>query len=362
MLPPGAPAAAIVTTYKQAGQQLRAACEKAMASQEGGGQRDGVPECDALALADGGFGELGRKTRAQLEPLLNAPWNDLPFSEWRGRAALNRSCCDFARIERAFLAGEVVVLDGFLTEDALAELFRLGIESTNWNQIKAGGYLGAFLSDGFAPPVAAQLALDLESALPRVFDQQKLLMFWGFKHDTMKTRRYHGIKAHADTAAVNLNFWVTPDEANLNPESGGLVVYDAFSDVKNYVPQLKSNPQPARLPAALRASHSSHWPPSRQRDVALYNNYATGTSEIGLDESQVKMRVPYRQNRAVLFTSTLFHATDTVEFKPGFETCRINYTLLFGFMEAARCPRAGPGGMFSRAGHGTHGTFLRDEL
>lgn len=34
-----------------------------------------------------------------------------------------------------------------------------------------------------------------------------------------------GIGVHADHAAVNLNFWVTPDEANLDPSSGGLVVY-----------------------------------------------------------------------------------------------------------------------------------------
>lgn len=34
-----------------------------------------------------------------------------------------------------------------------------------------------------------------------------------------------GITVHADVAKVNLNFWVTPDEANLDPSSGGLVVY-----------------------------------------------------------------------------------------------------------------------------------------
>ena len=34
-----------------------------------------------------------------------------------------------------------------------------------------------------------------------------------------------GIGVHADNAAVNLNFWVTPDDANLDPSSGGLVVY-----------------------------------------------------------------------------------------------------------------------------------------
>lgn len=34
-----------------------------------------------------------------------------------------------------------------------------------------------------------------------------------------------GISVHADSASVNLNFWVTPDDANLDPTSGGLVVY-----------------------------------------------------------------------------------------------------------------------------------------
>lgn len=34
-----------------------------------------------------------------------------------------------------------------------------------------------------------------------------------------------GISVHADSASVNLNFWVTPDEANLDPSSGGLIIY-----------------------------------------------------------------------------------------------------------------------------------------
>ena len=47
---------------------------------------------------------------------------------------------------------------------------------------------------------------ELEAALPEVLRPHSLLMFWGFKHDTVRTRAYHGIKPHADTAAVNLNF------------------------------------------------------------------------------------------------------------------------------------------------------------
>jgi hypothetical protein len=30
---------------------------------------------------------------------------------------------------------------------------------------------------------------------------------------------------HADSAAVNVNIWITDDEANLDQNSGGLVVY-----------------------------------------------------------------------------------------------------------------------------------------
>ena len=41
-------------------------------------------------------------------------------------------------------------------------------------------------------------------------------------------------------------------------------------------------------------------------------------------------RVPYRENRLVLFNSNLFHQTDEFHFKPGFRNRRINITLLFG--------------------------------
>jgi hypothetical protein len=41
-------------------------------------------------------------------------------------------------------------------------------------------------------------------------------------------------------------------------------------------------------------------------------------------------RVPYRENRCVLFDSTLFHTTDEIHFKPGYCNRRVNVTLLFG--------------------------------
>ena len=40
--------------------------------------------------------------------------------------------------------------------------------------------------------------------------------------------------------------------------------------------------------------------------------------------------IPYRCNRAVLFNSSLFHETDRISFKEGYENRRINVTYLFG--------------------------------
>ena len=40
--------------------------------------------------------------------------------------------------------------------------------------------------------------------------------------------------------------------------------------------------------------------------------------------------VPHRQNRVVMFNSDLFHATDDIHFREGYENRRINVTILYG--------------------------------
>lgn len=44
---------------------------------------------------------------------------------------------------------------------------------------------------------------------------------WAYKCD----QNLSSLNKHADYAAVNINFWISPDDANIDPESGGLVVY-----------------------------------------------------------------------------------------------------------------------------------------
>src|SRR5258706_2268410 len=189
---------------------------------------------------------------------------------------------------------QIVVIDDLLTAEALEKLRLFCLDSTIWRAIYDGGYLGALPEHGFAPPLLAQIAEELRAVYPAIIAGHPLLHFWAFKYDSS----LRGIAKHADFAAVNVNFWITPDDANLDPAHGGLVVWDAA--------------------AAL------DW------DFAKYNA-ADDDIRAFLEREQAKpVTVPYRANRAVVFDSDLFHETDTIRFKPGYENRRINITLLFG--------------------------------
>ena len=106
---------------------------------------------------------------------------------------------------------------------------------------------------------------------------------------------------HADAAAVNVNFWGTPDEANLDPESGGLVVWDKEAPMDWNFKEYNSEKNRSKIQAFL-------------------------------DGAGARMvRVPYPCNRAVIFNSDLVHETDDVQFRDEDLSRRINITLLYGF-------------------------------
>jgi tetratricopeptide (TPR) repeat protein len=186
-------------------------------------------------------------------------------------------------------------VDGFLTPQALASLRRFCLESTVWFQYRyANGYLGAFWQSGFWAPLLHQIAEELRAALPAIFQDHALRKVWAFKYDA----RLSGIPIHADFAAVNVNFWITPDEANLDPRTGGLIIWDK------------------EAPAA--------W------DFETYNADERAIRGFLADSQAASFDVPYRANRAVIFNSDLFHETASLHFRPGYANRRINITMLFG--------------------------------
>ena len=195
-------------------------------------------------------------------------------------------------------------IDEFLSPKALASLRDFLLGSTIWfDFFHAGGYMGAYLSDGLAAPLILQIAEDIRLKLPKIFKHHKLMQLWAYKYDSRARNKssFTGINAHADFAAINVNFWITPKSANLNRSSGGLVVYNSAApeewDFKKY------NADEERI---------------RKELEKLGGN---------------KKIIPYNENRVVIFNSNLFHETDSIDFKDGYENRRINVTMLFGKRE-----------------------------
>ena len=211
---------------------------------------------------------------------------------------------DVAAIEAQYFSTqpEAMFVDALLTPEALTELRAFCLESTIWKRDYQNGYIGAFLAHGFACPLLLQISDELRTRFPCIFQHHQLVQAWAFKHDSA----LQGLNMHADAAAVNVNFWITPNDANHNLESGGLVVWD------------KEAPD--------------EW------DFAEYNNdkYQQNIHNF-LQESGAKpITIPYRQNRAVIFNSNLFHKTDVIDFQDTYESRRINVTLLYGHRQKSR--------------------------
>lgn len=189
---------------------------------------------------------------------------------------------------------QIVVIDDFLTTEALLALRSLCLEGDVWHRNYDKGYLGAMPEAGFACPLLAQVAAEMSEAYPEIFAGVPLRYFWAFKYDSQLS----GTPLHADQAAVNVNFWITSNEANLDPDSGGLVIWD------------KAAP--------------SDW------DFDRFNSDPAACMAFLQRNGAEKRVVPHRCNRAVIFDSDLFHATDQIRFQDGYENRRINLTFLFG--------------------------------
>lgn len=190
----------------------------------------------------------------------------------------------------------IVVIDDFLSKGALESLRTFCCASTVWT---ANGYaqgrLGSFFRTGFNCPLLIQVAEELALALPDLLDAAgPLRQLWGFKYPPTMTAD----TVHADFASVNVNFWITPESANLDERNGGLIIWDR------------------EAPA--------DW------DFEFYNKRSDLIRSFLRKEGARTMQIPYRANRAIIFNSNLFHETAPVQFRPEYESRRINVTLLYG--------------------------------
>ena len=197
---------------------------------------------------------------------------------------------------------EIMYVDHLLNPTALNNLRQFCLESTIWKHDYQNGYIGAFLANGFSCPLLLQIAEELRTTFPGVFKHHPLHQAWAFKHDSA----LRGLNMHADAAAVNVNFWITPDEANLDSNSGGLIVWNKEAPDEWDFKEYNTDKNEGKIRDFLKRNHAE------------------------------ALNVPHRQNRALIFNSNLFHETDTLSFREGYENRRINVTFLYGSRQKAR--------------------------
>ena len=190
---------------------------------------------------------------------------------------------------------EFVVIDNFLSEEALIELRKFCLLSKVFLKEYENDYLGAFGNMGFTSQIHIGIGRDLKARMSKIFGNQSLNHMWAFKYDS---KIGSGINVHADFAKVNLNFWITPDKYNLNTKSGGLKVYDT--------------------------------PPPEDWVFEKYNASQKDIYKFLENVNANYMSAHYKCNRAVIFNSSLFHETEEIDFVDRYEGRRINVTYLFG--------------------------------
>ncbi len=247
--------------------------------------------------ASGGLGEgIVRLSGDQLE-LLGEDYNtaiNIRVAPELSGPAINPAL-DAEAIAQGFADERAVAIDDLLTPQALAGLGRNLLESTIWHDFShIGGFVATYLEDGLASPLLLQVADELRGLLPAVLGAHPLTQAWAFKG----LEGHAAVDAHADDAAISLNLWLTPDAANLEPGQGGLAVC-------------------RRLPPADWA-------------MAGYDADKDAVRAFLEAHAEDLLRVPYLQNRAVMFDARLFHRSDAPRFQPGHANHRINLTLLYG--------------------------------
>jgi hypothetical protein len=184
-----------------------------------------------------------------------------------------------------------VVIDDLIVPQACSELHRLLLDHPGWD-LKNRNADPAHLAGRDAPELAA-IGDAVRDVLPGLLGTMEVAEHWAFLH-----HRSCGIGAHFDVGAVTLNLWLTPDEHNLTPGRAGLILYGVEGPAHVSAQELQT---PGWAEQYLAREHN-------------------GTA----------VQIAYRCNRAVLFRSALFHASDEGSFRASDPaSSRTNLTLLF---------------------------------
>jgi len=201
---------------------------------------------------------------------------------------------DWGEVERSFEQTppyHFAVLDNFFTPSAL-DAFRKSLLS-HWGWGFINWHARELFIRNFDHPLLHSLIRELKAQLPTVLQGSECVANLAFMYI-----RNEGLHPHSDLAAVTVNTWMTPDEFNLEPDSGGLILHDVKRTEEMMVHEFNAAPY----------------------CVEYFEKNTKGQ----------KVVIPYRCNRTVIFDSRTFHSSDRVSFRnANTESTRMNFGLSF---------------------------------
>ena len=186
-----------------------------------------------------------------------------------------------------------IIKDNFFPKNLALNLRDLALSNNfSYDKNHPAGYLARDFDNGNRSQLSMR-SIANEYITPKLhtLTGRTYIRSWSFTYNNICP----GVAPHADPSLVNINVWVTPNDAIADRSKNGLIIY--------------------RKKAPKDWTHYE------------YNTYTEKISNFLKDAKYV--RIPYKFNRAVIFPGNTFHATDSVHTKPGVENQRVNYTFLY---------------------------------
>jgi len=197
---------------------------------------------------------------------------------------------DLPLLRSAYLEHGVAVVDQALHPSVWRLLYRCMVRSTVWFSTKNSD--GTLNARNYALPqgLFEQVGLELEAALSAAGLPIKHLIDWHSYKSARAGGRGVGIHSDmgSDAPSVNVDIFMTPEAANLDPTTGGLRVYRAG------------------VPVGVNAFEAGmlDWDATPRVGVPR-DTYRELLERAAFQHTHI----PYQANRLIVFDSSLFHET-----------------------------------------------------
>ena len=176
----------------------------------------------------------------------------------------------------------IKIVDNFFKNEDAVALHQEAVKQKNLNS-SFNGYDAIDYLENFNQKSFLKKFAELEGT--------QMTRSWGFIYEN----KAEGVPPHADPADLNLNIWITPDKCVEDNNKNGMKIWF----IK---------------------------PPKEWSFISYNSNTKKIIEFIGKEKP---LEIPYKFNRAILFDSKYFHATNGVSMKDGKGNRRVSFTYLF---------------------------------